>query len=160
MAACPKCGTDREEALASCRKCGLAYDKWVAFQASRGVNLDALDAAWKHALDHWDDPKAHDELLRLVTQHDAWAWVAGRYRERGDAAKDHLDRVKRMAEVTMMQGAAAKAAAKTPEPYRATMAVMAVLMIIVIVGLFYATFHHRAPKAGDIKPPSAPLHAK
>jgi hypothetical protein len=111
---------------------------------------DVLDQAWQRALESWDDITKHDEVLRLVTQHDVYAWAAARYRERLDAnagdaiAKAQLDRVRRAAEATLMANAT-KRAADAPEPYRATMAVLGILIIAIIAGLVYVVARGDAP---------------
>ncbi len=140
---CPKCGTARDDTRTNCRSCGLAHDKMTAFEAARDSVADPPVAAWKHALERWDEMPRHDELLRLVTQHDVYAWAAARYRERirADAAdtiaQAQLDRLRRAAEATLVTSAAARQV-KTKEPYRNTMAVLALLVIAIIAGLVYA----------------------
>ncbi len=119
----------------------------AAFAHARDAVPDALGDAWKRALEQWEDSARHDEMLRLVTQHDAYAWAAARYRERlrehaGDAiATERLERVRRAAEATLMSSASARAT-KTPEPYRNTMAILALLMLLVVAGLVYAMWRH------------------
>ena len=153
-ASCPKCGTARDTARTHCATCGLAHDKMAAFEKARDEVPDALGQAWERAVASWDEPARHDELLRLVTQHDAYAWAAARYRERikarGDdtVAQEQLDRVRRAAEATLLANAAARER-KAPEPYRYTMAILALMIIAIIAGLVYAM----ARGSGD---PSAP----
>ena len=140
---CPKCGTARDDARTHCKSCGLAHAKMTAFAAARDAVPDVLGAAWQRAVGSWDDRAAHDELLRLVTQHDAYAWAAARYRERVRAAPEdavaqqQLDRVRKAAEATLLTTAAARQA-RTPSPYRGTMAVLGILIILIIALLVYA----------------------
>ncbi|MDQ3337933.1 MAG: hypothetical protein M4D80_22450 [Myxococcota bacterium] len=140
---CPKCGAARDDARTSCAACGLAHDKMAAFEKARAAVPDALGLAWDRAVENWDDKAHHDEVLRLVTQHDTYAWAAARYRDRLRAKPDdavataQLERVRRAAEATMMANAASRKV-KTPEPYRATMAILALLIIMIVAGLVYA----------------------
>ena len=144
IASCPKCGTARDDTRTNCKSCGLAHDKMTAFAAARDAVPDALGAAWDRAVAKWDDTAMHDEVLRLVTQHDAYAWAAARYRERSreqpddEVAKQQLERVRKAAEATLLSTAAAKRQAKLPEPYRASMAVLGLLIILIIALLVYA----------------------
>ncbi len=140
---CPKCGTARNATRTSCASCGLAHDKMAAFEQSRDAVPDALTQAWDRAVEAWDEPARHDEVLRLVGQHDTYAWAAARYRDRQRAlpddavAKAQLDRLRRAAEATMMANAATRQA-KTPEPYRGTIAILGLLIILIIAGFVYA----------------------
>lgn len=141
--ACPKCGTTRDDARTHCATCGLAHDKMAAFAAARDAVPDALAKAWDDAVADWENVTHHDELLRLVTHHDAYAWAAGRYRERirvhADDAVAHreLARVRKAAEVTLIHSAATRAA-KAPTPYRSTMMILGVLIFLVIALALYA----------------------
>lgn len=128
-----------------------------AFAAARDEDVpDALAAAWQRALDGWDDAARHDEVLRLVSQHDAYAWAAARYRTRpaGDAvAERQLDRVRRAAEVTLRATATARTAA-APAPYRTTTAVLALLVIVAIAGFLYA-MARRGDGGAPLTPPTS-----
>lgn len=152
LASCPKCGTGKTDAPA-CPRCGLVAERWEGFAATRDAEApDVLIAAWDRAALAWDDPALHDEVMRLVAQHDAYAWAAARYRTRaGDPVGDRqLARVRRAAEATMLAGASARAD-KTPKPYRAATTVLVMLIVAAIAGLLYATIS-RNPGA---KPPGA-----
>jgi hypothetical protein len=141
---CPKCSAARNEARTNCASCGLAHTKMAAFQTARDAVPDALEVAWSNAIKRWEDNTRHDELLRLVGQHDSYAWAAARYREQlratpGDPiATAQLARVRRAAEVTMMSNAATREA-KTPTPYRATFAILGLLILMIIAGVVYVT---------------------
>ncbi|MBA3822048.1 MAG: hypothetical protein H0X17_24395 [Deltaproteobacteria bacterium] len=160
VARCPKCGEPRDEARAACAKCGLSNDRMAAFQRARDASIpDALTAAWTRTQAQWTDPTAHDEVLRLVTQHDAYAWAAGQYREAAQTrpadpvAQQQLDRVRRAAEVTLLTTATTRqSAAQTP--YRATIAVLGLLVIAAIAALIYAMARRGA--ASDDPPPPPP----
>ena len=155
---CPKCGTALDEARTHCRTCGLAHARMAAYEQARDAVPDALSHAWQQAIEHWDEPARHDELLRLVTQHDAWAWAAARYRDRirddaNDAiARTQLDRVRRAAEATLTTNAVTRQA-KQPEPYRNTMLFLGVMIIAIIAGLVYAM----ARSGGESGTPDRPL---
>jgi hypothetical protein len=99
---------------------------------------EVLVKAWDHALASWDDLARHDELIRLVTANDAYAWAAARYRTRADEiGTRQLERVRKAAEATMMSAAAARKQSQ-PSPYRATKMLMAALILIAVGGLVYA----------------------
>lgn len=140
---CPKCGTARDLARTHCAACGLAHDRMAAFARARDDVPAALVRAWDDAVAGWDDVRRHDELLRLATQHDAFAWAAARYRERVRARPDdavgteRLDRVKRAAEATLLANAAARQR-RAPEPYRNTMMLLGLMIIAIVAGLAYA----------------------
>ena len=141
-ASCPKCGTARVATRTHCATCGLAHDKMGAFARARDAVPDVLGTAWERALAGWEDHARHDELLRLVTQHDAYAWAAARYRDRlaehtTDAmAHQQLARVRKAAEAQLLaQGA--QRDVKMPRPYRGTIAMLAVLVIMILALVVY-----------------------
>ena len=77
--ACPKCGTAVNAARTHCATCGLAHERMPAFAKTRDDVAEPLTNAWQRALDAWDDRASHDEVLRLVSQHDAYAWAAAHF---------------------------------------------------------------------------------
>lgn len=140
MDVCPKCGTDRAAAATACAKCGLSVDRMEGFAASRDAALpDALGAAWDLALEGWTEPVRHDEVMRLVARHDAYAWAAARYRTKaGDPIADkQLERIRRAAEVTLLATAASRKD-KGKNPYRATTTMLIALVVLIVGGLIYA----------------------
>jgi hypothetical protein len=135
----------------------------AAFERTRADMPDALGAAWDAAVASWDDSARHDEVLRLVTQHDAYAWAAMRYRERVAAdAEDaigrrQLDRVRRAAEAALVTSGTPRV--KEPTAYRSTIAILALLVIFTIIGFAYAVL--RRGQAEEPPPPAAaPLKTK
>ncbi|HEU0033814.1 MAG TPA: hypothetical protein VFQ53_24470 [Kofleriaceae bacterium] len=139
--ACPKCGAPRTAATA-CPKCGLATERMDAFAQERDASIpDVLTAAWERAVEQWDDASRHDEVMRLVAQHDAYAWAAARYRTRaGDPIGDRqLERVRKAAEVTLFATASQRREPTGQKPYRALTTVMVLLVVAAIGGLLYAT---------------------
>jgi hypothetical protein len=114
-----------------------------AFAKTRDDVAEPLTNAWQHAVEGWDERARHDEVLRLVTQHDAYAWAAARYRDRlkelpGDAVgTEQLARIKRAAEATLVAHAAVRDT-KTPGPYRNTMLILVVFVLLIVAGLLYA----------------------
>ena len=167
-ASCPKCNTPRAGEPA-CPKCGLLAERMDSFAADKQQTHpfresgaikpeappDALVAAWDRVVEHWEDPQQHDELLRLVAQHDAYAWAAERYRARaGDPVSvRQLERVRRAAEVTMLATAMPRAEQKT-RPYRAATAVLVMLIVAAVVGLLFAMIrgNSAAPAPGTVTP--------
>lgn len=141
-----------------------------AFAKERDAAVpDALSAAWDRAVEAWAEPARHDEVMRLVAQHDAYAWAAARYRTRaGDAIGDRqLEKVRRAAEVTMLSSASSRPDG-AQKPYRALTTVMVLLIVAAIGGLMYATVvrdqvtHRQAPAATPAEPvkPLTPLPPK
>ena len=152
---CPKCGAVRVATRTHCASCGLAHDKMAAFARARDEVPDALGAAWERVLGGWEDHAKHDELLRLVTQHDAYAWAAARYRDRlqehaTDAmAHQQLARVRKAAEAQLLtQGAQRET--KAARPYRGTIMMLAVLVIMIL-----ALVVHMFVRSSASEPPAA-----
>jgi len=139
---CPKCGAKRKRPDATaCASCGLAVEKMAAFESARDASVpDVLHVAWTRAIEAWEDPARHDELMRLVAANNCYAWAAGRYRTRPEddaIAQRQLERIRRAAEATMLASATVREKAQ-PMPYRATTAVLAMMIIVIVAGLFYA----------------------
>jgi hypothetical protein len=128
---------------------------------------EAVAAAWDRVLEAWDDGGRHDALLRLVAQHDAYAWTAARYREAKRAAPaspspfrsypDHavdaiadrqLDRMRRAAEATLYAGATAREE-RARRPYRATTAILAMFIFAIVAGLVFAMMLQGSPPASS-----------
>jgi hypothetical protein len=165
---CPKCGTTRQ-GEPSCPRCGLLADRMETFAAEKKTAHpfregtapppeappDVLVSAWDSAVEKWDDQPRHDEVLRLVAQHDAYAWAAERYRTRtGDPIGERqLDRVRRAAEVTMRAMATPKAEART-KPYRAATTVLVMLIVAAVVALLFAMIRRNStpPTSGTVTP--------
>jgi hypothetical protein len=154
---CPKCGAARDDARTNCPSCGLAHAKMAAFETARDAVPDALAEAWSNAVKRWEDSTRHDELLRLVGQHDSYAWAAARYREQLRATPDdtvapaQLDRLRRAAEATMMSNAATRKATQ-PTPYRGTIAILGLMIILIIAGLVYAMARSSDEPEGAVEP--------
>jgi hypothetical protein len=101
---------------------------------------EALIAAWDRALEAWADQARHDEVMRLVTANDAYAWAAQRYRSKpGDPIGERmLDRIRKSAEATLMASRAERKDT-APKAYRATVALLVFLLIAAVAGLIYTT---------------------
>ncbi len=158
-ARCPKCGTPRGDGTA-CASCGLTVARMAAFTAARDAAVpDAVAAAWRGVTEAWSDPARHDELLRVVAAHDRYAWAASQYRARNDdeIARRQLDRLRRAAEATLLAGATVRPEVASA-PYRATRAVLILLIAAVVVGLIYAmVIRTRAPGPRAPVIPARPL---
>ena len=142
---------------AACAGCGLTVARMPAYIAARDAAVpDAMRDAWTRATERWDDAAAHDELLRLVVANNGYAWAAGRYRtrERDAIAEHQLERLRRAAEVTLLVSATARPDAAT-KPYRAATSVLAILIVLIVAGLVYATAirEHAIPAAAHPPPP-------
>lgn len=152
--ACPKCGTERRAGATACATCGLTTDRMAAYRDARDAAIpEPLREAWDRAAAAWSEPARHDEVLRLVATHNAYAWAAARYRGHGpgDVATRQLDRLRRAAEATLFASATVKPEAR---PYRATVGLLAVLIVAIVVGLIYTTVARESSRLSG--PPIAP----
>lgn len=138
---CPKCGAARTTA-AACPTCGLSTERMDVFAAELEAAVpDSARTAWARARERWDDPAAHDELLRLVTLHGCYAWAATRYRQVGTddpIAAQQLARVRKAAEAALVTSASTRP--ERPGPYRSTVYVLGVLVLLLLLGMAYASF--------------------
>ncbi len=102
-----------------------------------------LDDAWQRALAAWDDPALHDKLLELAGDHDGYAWLAARYRERtkanagDDVAKARLAKLQK-ATIARLMATASPRDDRQPQAYRATIAMLGILIIAIIASVVYA----------------------
>jgi hypothetical protein len=109
--------------------------------------------AWARAIADWDDARRHDELLQLVATHNTYAWAAGRYQTHGrDAiAERQLERLRHAAEATLFASATVGRARAT-RPYHATLGVLATLIAVVAVSLWYAMVVCDRPRPARERP--------
>jgi hypothetical protein len=157
---CPKCGTQRAAGATACATCGLAIAKMAAYVEQMDARVpDTLREAWTRTTEHWTDPAAHDEVLRLTVAYNCFSWTAGRYRrrERDPICEHQLDRLRRAAEVTLLAGATARRQAETT-PYRSATTALGILIVMIVAGLIYATVirDHGAPQPPHAAPSAAP----
>ncbi len=104
-----------------------------------------LNDAWQRALSAWDDATQHDKLLELAGNHDSYAWLAARYRERiaanpdqGAVAKVRLERLQKVIVARLMMSAAHRPDHEA-RPYRATIAMLGVLILALLGSSVYAS---------------------
>ena len=85
----------------------------------------------------------HEELFKLAITDNCLAWVAARYRERGDdpIAKEQLERLRKAALAAMMVTRAERQA-KEKTPYRSSFIVLGCLLVAMLVALFVTKFIH------------------
>lgn len=159
MAACPKCGEPRRDEPA-CRACGLAAARMEAYAQARDAAVPgSLRVAWDALIEAWDEPARHDRVLQLTVQHGCYAWTAERYRgvrarrgadatdpyrvasdRRGADATDHyLERIRRAAEAALLV-TATRRERTGPQPYRGTTMLLALIVVMIVLGVLYATF--------------------
>lgn len=136
---CPKCGDAQPPALA-CRSCGLLADRMADFARARELAVPAeVTAAWDGVDAAWGDPEVHERFIRAVAATLSFPYAAQRYREalrlRPDdaTATSQLARIARMAEVSLW-ATASQRPQKTRAPYRATLLLLAALLILILVG--------------------------
>jgi hypothetical protein len=115
-----------------------------------------VEAAWERVVESWDDPARHDALVGLVAQHSAFAWAASKYKERaGDAIADkQLERIRKAATATMFATASRKQTEETP--YRRTMVIFIVLLLMMVLGLLGVKMVHDS-RTQDAPPPRPPI---
>jgi hypothetical protein len=116
---------------------------------------DALGAAWDRVVEAWEEPARHDEVMRLVAQHDAYAWAATRYRTRaGDPIADkQFERVRKAAEVTLMSSAVTRKES-SKNPYRSTTTLLVLLVVMIAAGFLYAMVMRA--RGAEPTPPTGP----
>jgi hypothetical protein len=85
----------------------------------------------------------HEELFKLAIADNCLAWVAARYRERGDdpIAKVQLERLRKAA-IAAMFVSGAQRQAKEKTPYRSSFVVLACLLVAMLIALFVTKFIH------------------
>lgn len=132
---CPKC--DTEYTGDACARCGLATAFMSRFQQSRDAKVsDELVGAWSHAQCRWNDRAVHDHLLERARHHQAYPWLAARYRERarqGDQiACERLALVQRTVELTLL--VPTRDASDEARPYRGASRLLLVLLVLFVLG--------------------------
>jgi hypothetical protein len=103
----------------------------------------SVRGAWERVSETWADAALHDELFKLAVKHNCFAWVAARYREKGDdpIAKGQLERLRKAAVAALYVTAAARPS-KDKTPYRSTLVVLIVLVLAMVVGLLVTKSMH------------------
>ncbi|HTJ44899.1 MAG TPA: hypothetical protein VL463_22485 [Kofleriaceae bacterium] len=167
---CPKCGVVQRPADA-CRSCGLLASRMPDFVATEDLPAAEVAAGWAACEAAWNDNAAHEALARLASAHNAYAYVARRYRERvkknadDSIAAGRLAAITRMTEASLRAGATARndraplvPGAPPRKPYRASLTVLVMLVVLVAAGTVYAlvTTPTEEPAAAPI--PVQPAH--
>ena len=138
---CPKCDMACSPHR-PCPRCGLAAHRMKTFVRREQTVDQTLTQAWQAVVDGWNLSARHDELLRLTTRHDAWAWTAARYREYaskglgGEMATSQLKRLERGIVVSAFSRIQATKD-KTPRPYRTAVATLLLLIVLLVGGFVY-----------------------
>ena len=156
---CPKCGAPRADTATACARCGLAVAHMASFAARSEDVAEPLATQWQKCLDDWSNTAHHDELLRLVSQHDAYTWAVARYRGRAaDEIRDRqLARLAKAAELMMYASAGKQQPDRMPTPYRNFLIVVVVLLVATMVGLFFAkvavdsSTRPKSPGVGEVR---------
>jgi len=158
--ACPKCGATLKAGAEACATCGLAAARMATFKSERDTAVsEVARAAWDAVLESWTDEARHEALFRLIAERGEYGWAAGRYRDEakqrpGDAiAAKQMERIRRAIEATLAVSATAREKPGA-SPYKGVMAMMGVLVVVVIVGLFYVFI--KSHTGGDDPPPPPP----
>jgi hypothetical protein len=118
----------------------------------------AVEAAWERVVEQWDDSARHDAFMVLVVQNSQFAWAAGKYKERaGDAIADkQLEKLRKAATATMFATASRKPG--EDPPYKRTLVIFAVLVVMLVIALVGVKILHdtRPPPEDTPARPSAP----
>jgi hypothetical protein len=117
-----------------------------------------VEAAWQRVVEGWDEPARHEAMLGLVARHGEFAWAAARYKERaGDAIADkQLEKLRKAATATLF-ATATKKRGEDP-PYKRTIVIFIVLILMLMIGLLgVKMMHDTRPHPDDAVPrPPAP----
>lgn len=118
-------------------------------------SVSSLDHAWVECVSEWHNPRNHDELLRLVMAHDAYAWAARHYREYMEknpcdaVAQKNLKRIQ--TGMWVKYAGAAQHEKKAPMPYRKTISILTMLCIALGFGTLYTACLPNTPAAVEGK---------
>jgi hypothetical protein len=163
---CPKCDTV-QPAAAACRACGLGAERMAAFaRADAEAALpDELHAAWARCLAAWAEPAGHERFAELTARSGAYAWAARQYRAAGRTragdpiVASQLTRLARMTEATLRASAAPRPTGAPAKPYRATLAVLVLVVVIAGAGVVWAMLpRDHDDGAPVITPAVSPVH--
>jgi hypothetical protein len=107
--------------------------------------------AWSELAEHWDEQARHDAFLGMVAQHECYAWAAAQYKARGDdpIAARQLERIRKALFATMMVTATRKPGSDKV-PFKGSILVLVVVVILTAVGLVYLQF--RQAHTAQIQP--------
>ena len=149
---CPKCGLagarDRGEA---CPRCGLVFARWTGGDAAATATDVEAAALWSAVEADWDDPARHDAFLAFCQRTAQFPFAAARYRAaqaaRGAAAEPHaaraLERLSKLAFTALELSAKREPREPARAPYRNTMAVLGLVLILIVGGLVWAIFYQQ-----------------
>lgn len=152
---CPKCGEPQRRADA-CRRCGLSTDKFAAWDAARADDaalalgdVGSAAALFAACEVNWDDPVRHDAFIGHCQRADAWAYAAACYRkqtaraDRRAIALARLADIRGLAEKSLVVLPRLDVAAPARNPMR-TVALLAVVVVLLVAGVFLITSHFGA----------------
>ena len=110
-----------------------------------------IEAAWQTVIEGWENPARHELFMGLVAKHSEFSWAASKYKERaGDAIADkQLERVRKAATASLLA-----TAAKKPEgtPYKRTIVIFMVLLLLIILALVGLMLVHDARPRSSAPP--------
>lgn len=121
----------------------------VLVNETNSIKSASLDHAWVNCVNEWHNPRNHDELLRLVMTHEAYAWAARRYREYMEknpcdaVAQKNLKRIQ--TGMWVKYAGAAQHEKKAPMPYRKTISILTMLCVALGFGTMYTACLPGAP---------------
>lgn len=158
---CAKCGTALRDGAGACASCGLAVSKMATYSEKEIDVGPAIKAAWARVIASWDDEARHDALFRLVAETGEYGWAAARYREQAKSRPDspiatkQQEKLRRAIEATLIVSATTREKPQAA-PYKSTLTMLGVLVIMLIIGMFYLFIKSRGtPAHDDDQPPGA-----
>lgn len=161
MTVCAKCDTALREGAEACPACGLAVAKMASYAEKEAQVSEPLQAAWDAVLESWDDEARHDKLFALVAEAGEYTWAAARYREQSRSrpadpiATKQQEKIKRALEVTLLVSATKREAAGAT-PYKNSVMLLGVLIILLLIGGAYMIVKSGNSKTKDLPPPRPP----
>jgi hypothetical protein len=150
---CPKCGlAGARQRGEACARCGLVFNRWsYALPTFSTGDDDAAAAVWSAVEANWDDSARHDAFLVLCQRTAQLPYAAARYRAaqaaRGAAAEPQatraLERMSKLAFTALELSAKREPREPTRVPYRNTMAVLGLVLVLIVGGLIWAIFYQQ-----------------
>lgn len=163
---CSKCGVALRPRADECASCGLEVARMATFTFERERDVSPeIRTAWERVLEGWQDEAGHDALFQLIAARGEYSWAAGRYRvqlrERpGDAiARRHMNRIRRAIEATMMVTATTRDRSEA-SPYKRAVALLGVLIVMLVIGMFYMIAKSRSAPPDSAPPVSLAIERR
>ena len=100
----------------------------------------AIDALWKHLLEHWDEESAHGAFIEYCQQTNALVAAAARYREVSADGEHHEAAQKRLSAITILALSQLESTRTQPKQAQ-NQAIRLILFIVLLAALGAALVH-------------------